>query len=102
MKKPTSTIRDVATAAGVSTTTVSKFVNGLQRFTPAVEAAITAAIAELGYRANPVARSMVTGRTRSICLSVLDIHNPHCTSIVKTTRANSGCWRNWPAGWTAC
>ena len=32
------TIRDVAEAAQVSTATVSKFVNGNQRFTAAVEA----------------------------------------------------------------
>jgi LacI family transcriptional regulator len=38
MKKNVATIRDVAAAAGVSTATVSKFVNGTQRFSPAVEA----------------------------------------------------------------
>ncbi|WP_395400228.1 LacI family DNA-binding transcriptional regulator [Pseudoduganella sp. UC29_106] len=31
MKKTVSTIRDVAAAAGVSTATVSKFINGTQR-----------------------------------------------------------------------
>ena len=40
MKKNVATIRDVAAAAGVSTATVSKFVNGAQRFSPAVEATI--------------------------------------------------------------
>jgi len=83
MKKNVSTIRDVAEAAGVSTATVSKFVNGTQRFSPAVEATISAVIAQLGYRTNLVAQSMITGRTKSIGLSVLDIRNPHYTSIVK-------------------
>jgi LacI family transcriptional regulator len=77
------TIRDVATAAGVSTTTVSKYVNGTQRFSAEVEATIKAVIEKLGYRSNPLAQSMITGRTRSIGLSVLDISNPHFTSIVK-------------------
>lgn len=83
MKKPIPTIRDVAAAAGVSTATVSKFVNGAQRFSPGVEATITRVIADLGYRSNPLAASMITGRTRSIGLSVLDVANPHFTSVVK-------------------
>ena len=83
MKKPVPTIRDVAAGAGVSTATVSKFVNGAQRFSPAVEAAIGKVIAELGYRTNPLAQSMITGRTQSIGLSVLDVSNPHFASVVK-------------------
>ncbi len=83
MKKNIPTIRDVAAAAGVSTATVSKYVNGAQRFSPAVEATIKAVIEQLGYRSNPLAQSMITGRTKTIGLSVLDISNPHFTSIVK-------------------
>lgn len=83
MKKSVATIRDVAAAAGVSTATVSKFVNGTQRFSPAVEARLASVIAELGYRSNPMAQSMITGRTKAIGLSVLDISNPHFTSVVK-------------------
>ncbi|MES2349687.1 MAG: LacI family DNA-binding transcriptional regulator [Pseudomonadota bacterium] len=83
MKKNVATIRDVAAAAGVSTATVSKYVNGAQRFSPAVEATIKEVIDKLGYRSNPLAASMITGRTKSIGLSVLDIANPHFTSIVK-------------------
>jgi LacI family transcriptional regulator len=83
MKMKLPTIRDVATAAGVSTATVSKYVNGAQRFSPAVEATIKAVIEELGYRSNPLAQSMITGRTKTIGLSVLDVSNPHFTSIVK-------------------
>lgn len=83
MKSKLPTIRDVATAAGVSTATVSKYVNGAQRFSPAVEATIKSVIDELGYRSNPLAQSMITGRTKTIGLSVLDVSNPHFTSIVK-------------------
>jgi LacI family transcriptional regulator len=83
MKKKISTIRDVAAAAGVSTATVSKFVNGAQRFSPTVEAKLKAVISDLGYVSNPLAQSMITGRTKSIGLSILDISNPHFTSIVK-------------------
>ncbi|MES2152351.1 MAG: LacI family DNA-binding transcriptional regulator [Pseudomonadota bacterium] len=83
MKKSIPTIRDVAAAAGVSTATVSKYVNGAQRFSPGVEATIKLVIEQLGYRSNPLAQSMITGRTKTIGLSVLDISNPHFTSIVK-------------------
>ncbi|GAB2904516.1 LacI family DNA-binding transcriptional regulator [Uliginosibacterium flavum] len=81
-KRP-STIRDVAAAAGVSTATVSKFINGLQHFTPEVEQRLTEAIARLGYRANQQARSMVTGRTRTFGLAVQDVRNPHFANIIK-------------------
>jgi LacI family transcriptional regulator len=80
-KKPT--IRDVAAHAGVSIATVSKYVNQAQRFTPAVERRIRAAIEELGYHSDPAARSMITGKTGSVGVVILDIGNPHFTNIVK-------------------
>src|SRR5258705_6319168 len=83
MTKRAATLRDVAAAAAVSTATVSKFVNGAQRFSAEVEARIRAAIAELGYLSNPFARSMITGRTGAIGVVILDIRNPHFTAIVK-------------------
>ncbi len=83
MKTKVPTIRDVAAAAEVSTATISKFINGAQRFSPGVEAKIKSVIEELGYRSNPLAQSMITGKTRSIGLAVLDISNPHFSSIVK-------------------
>ncbi|HET6284810.1 MAG TPA: LacI family DNA-binding transcriptional regulator [Polyangia bacterium] len=83
MNKKIPTIRDVAKAAGVSIATVSKYVNGAKRFSPAVEATIKGAIEELGYHSNPWARSMVTGKTKTVGVAILDISNPHFTSIVK-------------------
>ena len=80
-KKPT--IRDVAAHAGVSIATVSKFINAAQRFTPAVERRIRAAIEELSYQSNPLARSMITGRTGTVGVAILDIGNPHFTNLVK-------------------
>jgi LacI family transcriptional regulator len=80
-KKPT--IRDVAARAGVSIATVSKFVNAAQRFTPGVERKIQAAIDELAYHSNPLARSMITGKTGSVGVVILDISNPHFTNLVK-------------------
>ncbi|MBC3917926.1 LacI family DNA-binding transcriptional regulator [Undibacterium sp. CY18W] len=83
MKKKLPTIRDVAAAAQVSTATVSKYINGTQKFSAAVEANLKRVIEELGYQSNPQAQSMITGKTKTIGLSILDISNPHFTSIVK-------------------
>ena len=80
-KKPT--IRDVAARAGVSIATVSKFINATQRFTPGVERKIRAAIEELAYQSNPLARSMITGKTSAVGVVILDIGNPHFTQLVK-------------------
>ena len=80
-KKPT--IHDVAARAGVSIATVSKYINAAQRFTPAVERRIRAAIDELAYRSDPVARSMITGKTGSVGVVILDIGNPHFTNFVR-------------------
>ena len=80
-KKPT--IRDVAAQAGVSIATVSKFINSTQRFTAGVERKIQAAIEDLQYHSNPLARSMITGKTGSVGVAILDICKPHFTSMVK-------------------
>lgn len=80
-KRPT--IRDVAARAEVSIATVSKFINGAQRFSAAVERRIQAAIDELAYHSNPLARSMITGKTGSVGVVILDILNPHFTKLVK-------------------
>ena len=81
--KRSATIRDVARVADVSTATVSRFINGAQKFTPATEERLRAAIETLGYRVDPLARSMITGRTRTVAVVILDIRNPHFTGIVK-------------------
>jgi len=77
------TIRDVANSASVSTATVSKFVNGGQKFSREVEDRIGRAIRELGYSSNPMARGMITGMTGNVGIIILDIRNPHFTSMVK-------------------
>ena len=82
-KQKNSTIRDVAKAAGVSIATVSKYVNGQQTFSDSVEAKLKLAIETLGYSQNPVARSMVTGKTSAIGLAVMDVGNPHHAAVVK-------------------
>lgn len=56
------TIKDVARVAGVSLGTVSHVLNGKKRVSSAASAAVLAAVAELGYRPNGLARSLIARR----------------------------------------
>ena len=82
-RKRVATIRDVAAAAGVSTATVSKYVNGSQRFSAEVEARVDKAVRDLGWSLNPMARGINTGQTGNVGIVLQDIRNPHFTSMVK-------------------
>ena len=64
------TIKTVAARAGVGRTTVSRVLNGSPLVSDEARAAVQAAIAELGYVPNSVARSLVTSRTDSIALVI--------------------------------
>lgn len=78
------TIRDVAVRAGVSTTTVSHVVNGTRRVDPVTAARVNAAIEQLGYRPNAVARSMRRGRTHTVGIVVPDIANPFFGDLARS------------------
>src|SRR5690606_30933589 len=69
----TPTIRDVAALAGVSFKTVSNVVNDYPHVAPATRERVMAAIRELGYQPNRMARSMRTGRTGAIGLAVPEL-----------------------------
>lgn len=57
---------DVARAAGVSQKTVSRVINGDPHVRPEVRERVRQAAAALGYRPNPAARQLVSGRSRTI------------------------------------
>jgi len=76
------TIYDVARLAGVSTATVSRALNGRGQIAPATNAAIDAAVRQLGYQPNTVARSLVTKSTQTIALLLPDIANPFYATLV--------------------
>ena len=58
------TMQDVADRAGVSLTTVSFVVNDTKPVAPRTRAKVEAAMAELGYRRNVLARALASRRTR--------------------------------------
>jgi LacI family transcriptional regulator len=82
VKRARPTIYDVARLAGVSTATVSRALNGTGQIAPATRAAIDAAVEQLGYQANTVARSLVTKSTETIALLLPDITNPFYAALV--------------------
>jgi DNA-binding LacI/PurR family transcriptional regulator len=64
------TIRDVAAHAGVSHQTVSRVINNNDQVTDATRQKVEAAIKELGYQPNAIARYMAKGSTRTLaCFS---------------------------------
>jgi DNA-binding LacI/PurR family transcriptional regulator len=75
------TIRDVARAAGVAASTVSRYLNGQLRVSPATEAKVLEAVAELGYVPNAPARNLARRRSGVIGFVVPEISNPYFGAI---------------------
>ena len=78
-----STISDVAKRAGVSAMTVSRVLNGTGHTSAHTRARVEAAIEELGYVPNALARQLRSKRTKTIALVVADISNPYFTTIAR-------------------
>jgi len=77
------TIKDIAKAAGVSPSTVSRALNDSPLIRESTKERIKRLAAELGYERNELARSLVKGRTRALGLLVPDITNPFFAEITK-------------------
>lgn len=83
LRRPPATIYDVAKATGVSPSTVSRALNKPGRLNAATEQRIRDAADELGYRINPMARALPTGKTGTLALLVSDITNPVYFDLVR-------------------
>jgi len=70
------TVRDIAAAAGVSKATAARALGGYGLVSEAARQQVLETAERLGYRANTVARSMITGTTNTLALIVADIENP--------------------------
>jgi LacI family transcriptional regulator len=77
------TIVDVARAAGVSTATVSRTLNGTGQVAPATRLRIADAVRLLGYRPNSIARSLAISTTRTLAILLPDITNPFSPALAK-------------------
>ena len=85
----TVTIRDVAKAAGVHVSTVSRALNPAKRglISDEVLKSVEATAARLGYRPNRAAAALRTGRTHTIGVLVPDITNPVFPPILQGIEA---------------
>lgn len=84
-KKPT--LWEVAAAAGVGTTTVSRVINGGKRVDPKTLARVQRAIEALGYRPNQAARTLKGHPTRTIGLIIPSIADPFFASCTEAAQA---------------
>lgn len=77
------TLKDVARLAGVSASTVSRVINDDPRISGETKAKVLACIQELNYKANPIARSLKTNRTRTVGMLSPDITDPFFMGIAQ-------------------
>jgi LacI family transcriptional regulator len=78
----TITLEDIARAAGVSPSTVSRVLNGSKRVADDKRALVLAAIEQHQYRPNLVARGLVRGRSMTVGVLMQDISSPFFARMV--------------------
>lgn len=76
------TIKDVATRAGVSKSTVSHVLNKTRVVEEATRRKVLSAVEELGYRPSQVARSLISKRTKTAGLLISDVSNPFYPDVI--------------------
>lgn len=76
-------IYDVAKQAGVSVATVSAVINDSAYVSPQLKRRVNAAVKELGYQPNLVARSLAKQRSHMLGMLVPDIVNPFWPEVVR-------------------
>lgn len=84
------TILDVARLAKVSKSTVSNVIRDAKGIAPQTIARVRAAIDELGYRPNVLARQLVQQRTNVLGVVVGDLANPFFSEMTKQIERYAG------------
>jgi DNA-binding LacI/PurR family transcriptional regulator len=77
------TLSDVAEAAGVAASTVSRAFTNPGRVNHQTRSHVLAVAEQLGYAPNPAAQALESGRTRTLALLVPDITNPYFAGVIK-------------------
>ena len=80
------TIRTVAARAGVSKSLVSLVLQNSPHVSDAKRQAVLKAVADLGYRPDPVARSLAERRTRTVGVVIDDLSNPWYVALLDGLR----------------
>jgi len=83
------TIHDVASAAGVSTATVSRVFSQPLQVSEPTRLRVQAAASALDYRPNRAASLLRSGRTGTVGLLVPDLENPYFAMITKGVQARA-------------
>src|SRR6202163_4411548 len=78
------TIRDVAKAPGVSTSTVSHVLNKTAKAGARTQLRVLATVKRLGYVANAHARNLASRDSRTLGIIVSDIENPFFPEVIKS------------------
>ena len=73
------TVLDVAKRAGVAPITVSRVINNSGYISQKTRERVEAAVEELGYIPNTLARGLRSKQTKTLALIVTDITNPFFT-----------------------
>jgi len=77
------TITDVAHAAGVAPSTVSRAFTRPGRVNHRTRELVLEVAERLGYSPNPAAQALESGRSRTVALVVPDITNPYFAGVIK-------------------
>lgn len=80
-RRHTASVKDVATAAGVSLGTVSNVLNRPSRVSALTRARVEKAMADLGFVRNESARSLRVGQSDTLAYVMLDAGNPFFTDV---------------------
>jgi LacI family transcriptional regulator len=83
------TVQDVAKLAGVAPITVSRVVNNSGYVSTKTRLKVEAAIAELNYVPNTLARSLRLRQSHTLALVLTDISNPFWTTVARSVEDTS-------------
>lgn len=81
------TIRDIKEKTGLSLATISKYLNG-GNVLPENKAKLEAAIKELHYEVNEIARGLVTNKTRTVGILMYSVESPFSGQIMHSVGEN--------------
>lgn len=82
-------MKDVAKLAGVSTGTISKYLNNHHSLKEDTKRRVEEAINTLQYKPNLLARSMRTGKTKTLAVIVPDITNPFFVEVYNSIKSSA-------------
>lgn len=86
-RRERATIEDVAAAAGVSVATVSRALRNLPNVAASTRERVQGIATDLGYRADPLATRLATGRTRTIGVVVPFLNTWYFSNVVAGVEA---------------